>query len=231
MNTKTVKNLGFTLIELLVVIAIIAILASMLLPALKSAQGTARRIQCAGNLKQVGSCWYSYIDDNQGMVIPTLWESYWFFKLCTYAGLESLPVVAYPAAPRSTIFTCPSNSFYTGGSTTQWSYSANYGMNVACGMKWSGGGGIHSQRIEQIANPSKAYIVMDGAPIDDNGKGAKSARAWVEQSYPDHPGFIHGASQPAGAANILFGDGHITGERKFSIETQNFNVYNSAKTF
>ena len=231
MNTRIAKKLGFTLIELLVVIAIIAVLASMLLPALKSAHATAKRIHCAGNLKQVGSCWFSYIDDNQGMVIPTLWEKYWFFVLSPYAGVETLPVVAYPAAPKSTIFTCPSNNFYTTGSTTQWSYSANYGMNVACGMKWSSGGGIQSQKIEQIASPSRAYIVMDGAPIDDNGKGAKSARVWVEQSYPEHPGFIHGASQPAGTANILFGDGHVTGERMFSIETQNFNVYNSAKSF
>jgi prepilin-type N-terminal cleavage/methylation domain-containing protein/prepilin-type processing-associated H-X9-DG protein len=216
------RKRSFTLIELLVVIAIIAILASIMLPALKAAREQGRRIVCMNNEKQTGLATNYYLSDNNEWFFDgNKWGSF----LNEYLGIPPLAAVAPPPANGKPdggeyppLWNCPSGNpattFYIGWiGTNRW--FGNYSFNSTITGRVGSAPEIPTYvNFNQIKNPSKRILLVDGYNNNDFAGYRTSApfdrysRWW----WIDGNGVLEDRHNRG--ANFMYCDGHVDGLRE-----------------
>lgn len=240
---KAKRARGFTLIELLVVIAVIAVLMAILMPALNRARNQARRVTCANNVKQLGTCLHIYANDADGK-LPLNQGGNWLWDI----AYSTTDFMLKAGAERATFY-CPCDTTKNGDMAIVWQFSSNppFGarpdqvaeretnrdglyrvtsyfwlMDTKSGRGWTPVGrpsGWKWPKSLLVKNPASTEIVLDATlstTTDPETASFVEVQGGLYSSWQlfDRTNHVTNGDRPDGA-NVMFIDGHLE-RRTFS---------------
>jgi prepilin-type N-terminal cleavage/methylation domain-containing protein/prepilin-type processing-associated H-X9-DG protein len=214
---------GFTLIELLVLIAIIAILASLLLPALSKAKARGQSIACLNNLKQLQLAWTLYADDHNDRLALNNVESVgasWRSAPGSWVEGRAMSDASATNIERGTLFTysravsiyhCPSDRSVVEpavGNKSAQLRTRSYNLSTSMSTDWvtqNFGPSLVWKKLGEIAEPSPtlAFTFLDMHEAYNEDGTFFLLPAKLSLKWDNVPGDRH-----RGGCNLAFADGH-----------------------
>ena len=244
------KKHHFTLIELLVVIAIIAILASMLLPALNKARERAKMALCTSSHKQVMSAQQLYANDFSGFMVWKIADAHMFSHVLTgnrwsYNASQKThsytPIpggVAYLPAERHKLFSCPLSGSYMQDDFEQWNTNGFYypawdgttypEIKPVTGDFRVKAGGVAFQgySTSRARRPSELHLYADTARV-----GTGNWERAIRGNYYWRSDYVRDSGGPGGIwlghndqAQVSFMDGHTAALTRGQLTTGTMKV-------
>jgi prepilin-type processing-associated H-X9-DG protein len=207
LNFKHKYNFNFfTLVELLVIIAVIAILVSILLPALKKARSKAYQITCTNNFKNISHATNLYSSDYGGYLIPAYMGSSVQGLGGWYKYTEMYLPYSKTSPNKKGIYFCLSSKLWfesSGSPVSNYAWNANLGSEFMARQPKQG----------QITHPSSLFVVADaGFPPNQTPSYPQQCvyRFGLDggEILADRSNFGLGVPHNLGS-NISFADGHV----------------------